>query len=45
MSIDKKEDLLAKEIRSWDKFKYALREQNAILFDKMLKECKEDEVE
>ena len=32
-------DLLANEIRSWDKFKYALREQNATLFDQMLKEC------
>jgi hypothetical protein len=42
MSIDKgDEDLLAKEIQSWDKFKYALRQQNADLFDKMLKECQE----
>jgi hypothetical protein len=37
-----KEDLLRKEIRSWDKFKYALRQENTILFDKMLKECQED---
>jgi hypothetical protein len=30
-------DLLAKEIQSWDSFKYALR--NSVLFDQMLKEC------
>jgi hypothetical protein len=28
-------DLLAKEIQSWDKFKYALREENVVLFDQM----------
>jgi hypothetical protein len=43
MAKDKEEedDLLAKEIRSWGKFRYALRQQNATLFDKMLKECQE----
>ena len=40
---DKDEDLLAKEIQSWDSFKYALREENAILFDQMLKECQDNE--
>jgi hypothetical protein len=38
-------DLLHEEIQFWDSFKYALREKNAILFDKMLKECQEDEGE
>ncbi|HZI72325.1 MAG TPA: hypothetical protein VFD60_14315 [Nitrososphaeraceae archaeon] len=39
-------DILHKEIHSWDSFKYALREENAVLFDQMLKECqKEGEVQ
>ncbi len=33
------DDILAKEIESWKVFRYALREENAILFDKMLSEC------
>jgi hypothetical protein len=37
--VDDKEDLLTKEIQSWDSFKYTLREENAILFGQMLKEC------
>jgi hypothetical protein len=37
--------LLAKEIQSWDKFKYALREENATLFDQMLKQCQKEEGE
>lgn len=40
-----KEDLFGKEIRSWHKFKYALRQENAILFDRMLKECQEEDKE
>jgi hypothetical protein len=40
---NKDKDLLAKEIQSWDSFKYALREENAILFDQMLKECQDNE--
>ena len=44
--VDDKEDLLTKEIQSWDSFKYTLREQNATLFDQMLKECQgEDDKE
>jgi hypothetical protein len=35
----KEDSLLTKEIRSWDKFKYALIDE---LFDKMLKESQED---
>jgi hypothetical protein len=38
-------DILHKEIQSWDKFKYALREENATLFDQMLKECLEEDKE
>ena len=32
-------DILAKEIESWKDFRYALREENALLFNKMLSEC------
>ena len=32
-------DILAKEIESWKHFRYALREENALLFNKMLSEC------
>jgi hypothetical protein len=30
---------LAKEIKSWKDFEYALREESALLFNKMLSEC------
>jgi hypothetical protein len=44
--VDDKEDLLTKEIQSWDSFRYTLREENAILFGQMLKECQgEDDKE
>ena len=44
--VDDKEDLLTKEIQSWDIFKYTLREENATLFGQMLKECQgEDDKE
>jgi hypothetical protein len=33
------EDILTKEIESWKGFQYALREENRILFNKMLSEC------
>jgi hypothetical protein len=36
--VDDKEDILTKEIQSWDSFKYTLREENATLFGRMLKE-------
>jgi hypothetical protein len=32
-------DILANEIESWKNFRYALREENALLFNKMLSEC------
>ena len=37
------EDILTKEIESWKGFEYALREENRILFDKMLSECQENQ--
>jgi hypothetical protein len=33
--------ILSNEIKSWEHFEYALREENRILFNKMLSECKE----
>jgi hypothetical protein len=37
------ENILAKEVESWKGFEYALRNPNASLFNKMLKECLENE--
>jgi|SRR5215212_2475899 len=36
-------DILNEEIKSWDHFEYALREENRLLFSKMLSECRENE--
>jgi hypothetical protein len=36
-------NILAKEIESWKGFEYALRQQHAKPFNKMLKECLENE--
>ena len=36
-------DILNEEIRSWECFEYALREENRLLFSKMLSECRENE--
>jgi hypothetical protein len=36
-------NVLAKEIESWSKFEYALREQDRILFNKMLNEYEKEE--
>ena len=36
-------NVLTQEIESWDKFEYALREENRLLFNKMLSECKDNE--
>jgi hypothetical protein len=36
------EDILAKEIESWKDFSYALREEDALLFDKVLSECRQN---
>jgi hypothetical protein len=35
--------ILTKEIELWQGFEYALREENRILFNKMLTECQENE--
>ena len=35
-------DILAKEIESWKDFRYALREESALLFNKMLSECRQN---
>jgi hypothetical protein len=40
---DDNDDILTKEVDSWSNFKYALREDNRLLFNKMLSECKENE--
>ena len=34
---------LSEEIKSWGRFEYALKEENRLLFKKMLDECKENE--
>ena len=36
-------NVLAKEIKSWSYFEYALREEDSILFKKMLSECHKEE--
>ena len=41
--LDKESSILSKEIKSWEKFEYALREENATLFKKMLTECEQNE--
>jgi hypothetical protein len=43
MSVLKDDDILAREIKSWKGFEYALRKPNATLFNKMLTECLENE--
>ena len=43
MTSKEDEKILAKEIESWKGFEYALRKPNATLFNKMLKECLENE--
>ena len=35
-------NILTGEIESWSKFEYALREDNRLLFNKMLSECKQE---
>ena len=36
-------NVLAKEIESWSNFEYSLREEDRILFSKMLNECQKEE--
>ncbi|HYX54882.1 MAG TPA: hypothetical protein VE818_01870 [Nitrososphaeraceae archaeon] len=40
---DEQENTLTKEIESWSKFEYALREEDRVLFNKMLNECQQKE--
>ena len=40
---NEKENTLTKEIESWSKFEYALREDDRILFNRMLNECQQKE--
>ena len=39
VSQNEQNDILAKEIESWKDFKYALREEDALLYNEMLSEC------
>jgi hypothetical protein len=43
VDTEKDNDLVKKEIESWKGFEYALRKPNSSLFNKMLKECLENE--
>jgi hypothetical protein len=43
MDLVPDDNILAKEIESWKGFEYALRQPNAALFNKMLRECLESE--
>jgi hypothetical protein len=38
-------NVLAKEIESWNSFEHSLREEDSILFNKMLNECQKEEEE
>ena len=40
---DAANNILIREIESWSNFEYALREENRLLFNKMLSECKDNE--
>jgi hypothetical protein len=40
---EEQENTLTKEIKSWSSFEYALREEDRILFNKMLSECQKEE--
>ncbi len=40
---EEQENILTKEIESWSKFEYALREEDSILSKKMLNECQKEE--
>ena len=41
--MDSDDDILAKEIESWTGYEYALCQQNAKIFSKMLSECLDNE--
>ena len=37
--MDQESSILSEEIKSWKKFEYALREEHALLFNRMVTEC------
>jgi hypothetical protein len=39
MDQSSNKDILREEIKSWEHFEYALREENRLIFSKMLSEC------
>ena len=40
---EEENNVLVKEIESWKSFEYSLREEDRILFSKMLNECQKEE--
>ena len=40
---EKENNLIVKDIESWSSFEYALREEDRILFNKMLNGCQQEE--
>jgi hypothetical protein len=40
---DDNDNILTKEVDLWSNFEYALREENRLLFNKMVSECRENE--
>jgi G3E family GTPase len=43
MTDEEENNVLAKEIESWSSFEYSLREEDRILFNRMLNECQKEE--
>jgi hypothetical protein len=39
---EQEENILTKEIEPWNSFEYALREEDRVLFSKMLNECEKE---
>jgi hypothetical protein len=40
---EEQENILTKEIESWTNFEYALREEDSVMFKKMLNGCQKEE--
>jgi hypothetical protein len=40
---EQENNILTKKIESWNNLQYALREEDSILFNKMLNECQKEE--
>jgi len=43
MNQSSNKDILREKIKSWEHFEYALREENRLIFSKMLSECKDED--